>query len=150
MDEQLRTRAEARLKDAAAELGLADVRTHYRVRLRRLRESDPDAFGRATRHYEETVLPALVGDDPLAVWLDYGRFLASLETGEAKLTAIDATGRATPLAPRAAVHPRSLLLFLPTDGAAEPLVAAEPLQPSAAQRATLDLLVGRRLALSDD
>lgn len=145
MDAELRTRAEARLEQAAAALGLADPRAPLRQRLRQLRESHPDAFGRAVEHYEATVLPGLAGDDPIHAWLDYGRFLGQL-TSNGRLTAIDATGRAAAFRPP--LQQGTLVLFVPDDTSADVLVAASPLQCSAAQQASLDLLVHRRLGLA--
>jgi hypothetical protein len=144
MDAQGRGRAEARLEEAAGALGLADPRGPLRERLRQLRESDPAAFERAVQHYEGTVLPALAGDDPIAAWLEYGRFLGQLRSN-GRLTAIDSTGRATVYRPP--LQPASLVLFMPEDTAVEPLVAAAPQDCTPAQQATLDLLVRRRLAL---
>jgi hypothetical protein len=144
MDATLRARAEARLESAAAELGLADPRPPYRERLRRLRETDAAAFERAIRHYEEEVLAELAsGDDPLAVWIAYGRQLVG---DSVRATAIDADGRAAPARPP--IRPGTLVLLIPDDTAVDVLVATAPTTPSPAQQATLDLLVGRSLSLS--
>jgi hypothetical protein len=144
MDADERAQAESRLEQEAAVLGLADPRPALRARLRELRDLDAAAFGRAVAHYEQVVVPALAGADPVAAWLDYGRFVGQL-TSAGTLTAIDGAGRATGFAPPLA--PATLVLFVPDDLAVAPLVAAAPLQPTPAQRATLDLLVHRRLTL---
>jgi hypothetical protein len=143
MDPQLRSRAEARLASAAEALGLADPRPPYRDRLRELRQTHPDAFERAIAHYEQRVLPALAQDDPLPVWLEYGRFLGSL-TGQGRLTHIDESGRASTWPPG---DPAALMLFVPDDTAAGALVLCQPASPSAAQQATLTLLVERKLSM---
>ena len=140
MDAQLRARAEARLAEAAAALGLADPRPPYRDRLRHLRETHPEAFERAVTHYERAVLPAMADHDPLDAWLEYGRFLAGL-TADGALTTIDATGRAHNYS--APLPPRSLVLFIPQDTSEPVFIAAQPAECTAPQRGTIDLLVNR-------
>ncbi|MEX0907350.1 MAG: hypothetical protein WD054_03385 [Gemmatimonadota bacterium] len=142
MESELRARAESRLEQAAAELGLADPRPPYRERLRKLRESDPERFEAAIRHYEQVVLPAIAAGDALQAWLDYGAFLTGLTRAE--LVVVDASGRATKCVPP--IAPRALALFVPAETTVAPLVALAPLEPSAAQQATLDLLVHRQLS----
>jgi hypothetical protein len=144
MDTSGRAHAEARLEAAAARLGLADPRPALRERLRQLRDTQPELFRRAIEHYEATVLPALTDDEPLAGWLEYGRFIGQL-TGNGRLTAIDADGRAAPHRPPAGAG--MVVLFLPEDTAVGALLVAAPLQPSAAQQATIQLLVERKLSL---
>jgi hypothetical protein len=136
--------AEARLEQSAAALGLADPRPPYRERLRSLRETHPDAFQRALTHYENVVLPAMTSGDALTAWLSYASFLAGL-TADGELHTIDETGRASVYAGSLAA--RSLVLFVPVETSEAVLVAAAPLQPSAAQQATVELLVNRRLSL---
>ncbi|HUF50057.1 MAG TPA: hypothetical protein VMN60_04455 [Longimicrobiales bacterium] len=146
MDSQLRARAEARLEQAAAALGLADPRPPYRERLRLLRESHPDAFQRAVEHFEGVVLHGMAEGDAVSVWLDYGRFLASL-TATGGLSIIDPSGRAAAYQPP--LHECALVLFIPEEGSEPVLIAALPQQPSDAQQATVDLLVHRKLKLED-
>lgn len=145
MDPQLRAAAEARLEETAAALELADPRPPYRDRLRHLRDVHPDAFQRAVQYYETEVLPAMTTGDALAAWLDYARFLAGT-TADGALHVIDETGRAA--AYTSPLPARSLVLFIPEDTSEAVLVAAQPLHIAPAQQATLDLLVGRKLALS--
>jgi hypothetical protein len=154
MDTALRTRAVARLTAAARAKGLADPRAPYRERLRVLRQTEPDAFERAIEHYEQHVLPSLADAEPLPVWIEYGRFLATL-TGAGKVTRIDESGRATswsPDSPAALVSkwtagvPVGLVLFIPDDAAADVMVLCQPVSPSDAQQATLRLLVERKLS----
>jgi hypothetical protein len=146
MDADMRVRAETRLTEAVAALGLADPRPALRARLKQLREERPDAFADAVRHYEEEVLPRLAEEEPVPAWLDYARHLGQL-TANGRLTTIDATGRAVVYRPP--LQHAALLLFLPEDTAVTPLVALAPLAPSPAQSATIDLLVNRKLALQD-
>lgn len=144
MESHLRSRAEARLIEAAAGLRLGDPRPPCRERLRRLRESHPDEFRRAIEHYENTALPAIATGDALAAWVDYAAFLAAM-SDEGQLTVVDGTGRARPYAPPP--QPGALILHIPDEPAGEVLVVARPEQPTAAQEATLDLLAERRLSL---
>lgn len=144
MTNPARARGDARLDEAAAARGYADPRPPLRERLRLLKETHPDAFERARRHFEEQVVVALAeAPDPLAAWLDYAAFLAGL-TAAGRMLAVDASGRATPYAEPS---PGALILHVPDDTAAPVLVAASPITPSAAQQATLDLLVNRKLSL---
>lgn len=142
MDPQLRARAETRLAEAAEAEGIADPRPPYRERLRQLRQARPDAFDRAIGHYEREVLPALAGEEPLAAWLEYGRFLASLD-GEGRVVRIDARGRASDWSAEA---PAGLVLFIPDDTAADVMVLCQPVTMSDAQQATVKLLVDRKLS----
>jgi hypothetical protein len=145
MEPELRQLAETRLQAAAAELNMKDPRQPYRDRLRQLREQHTDAFTRAIDHYETQVLPSLAEvADPLAVWLDYGSFLAQL-TSTGRAWRIDGAGRASSL--EGSVHTGDLVMFVPDDTSSEVLVMAEPESPSAAQNATMDLLVRRKLSL---
>jgi hypothetical protein len=144
MDSQLRSRAEASLVDAAEASGLTDPRPAYREYLRALRQSRPEAFDQAVEHYEKNVLPALVDAEPLPVWIEYGRFLASL-TSAGEAVTIDASGRAAPWTREA---PAGLVLFVPEENAADVMVLSQPVTPTPAQQATLTLLVERKLAVS--
>lgn len=134
MDPQLRARAEAE--------GIADPRPPYRERLRQLRQARPEYFDRAIEHYEQRVLPALAGDEPLSVWVEYGRFLASLDA-EGRTVSIDAQGRASDWARGA---PAGLVLFIPDDTAADVMLLSQPVSPTDAQQATVKLLVDRKLS----
>lgn len=140
----IRERAEARLSAAAAELALAEPMAPLRERLRTLRESHRDAYDRAVRHYTETVQPALLAEDPVTAWLDYGRFIGEL-TSNGRLVHVDATGRAAPWRPPTGAG--ALVLFVPEDNAVEAFVAIAPAAPTPAQEATVDLLVHGRLGL---
>lgn len=145
MDPDLRARAERRLQEAAAELGLADPRPPLRQQLRRLREVRAEAFAGAVRHYEAEVLPALE-EDPVGTWLEYARYLGRL-TADGNLVSVDGGGRAATYRPP--LPPGVLVLFVPDDPAAAVVPAAAPVACTPAQQATLDLLVAGRLALGD-
>ena len=145
MSTDQRASADQNLTEAAARLQLADPRPAFRERLRVLKEEHPEAFARALRHYDETVLPALAaGGDAMAAWVRYGETLGGL-TAPGRTVTVDRDGRATKFVPPLA--PGSLVLHVPDENGLPVLVAAAPLAPSAAQQATLDLLVNRKLAL---
>lgn len=129
---------------AAEAQGLADPRPAYRERLRALRQSRPEVFDQAVEHYEQNVLPALADAEPLPVWLEYGRYLASRTTA-GKVFTVDESGRSALWTEGA---PAGLVLFIPDDNAAEVMVLSQPVTPSPAQNATLTLLVERKLAAS--
>lgn len=144
MASESRDTADARLDQAASERGFADPRQPLRERLRDLKESNPAAFRQARTHYADVVQPALAsGDDPLAAWVDYARFLGGL-SAPGRMLAIEPDGRA-----RAYNSPAAglLVLHVPDDTAVPVLVAAAPAAPTPAQQATLDLLVNRKLSL---
>jgi hypothetical protein len=147
MDAETRVRAEARLAEAAAALQLADPRPPLRERLKMLRQKHPDAFSKAVEHYEQAVLPGLTADDPMPAWLDYARFLGQL-TANGRLLAIGEDGVAAAFLPP--LSPGALVLFIPDDTAVPAFVAAQPQRPSAAQQASMDLLVRGRLSLSGE
>jgi hypothetical protein len=146
MGENTKSRAEARMDAALAGSSFEDPRPVYRERLRYLREQQPDAFEAALVYYEETLVPLVASEDcePLEAWAEYGQRLAKL-TGPGKTVWIDASGRAHPL--RDQVGPDQLTLHVPVDTGLPVLALAVPRQLSAAQGATLDLLVRSARAL---
>jgi hypothetical protein len=145
-DDTTRQRADARLEEALARDQLADPRPHFRDRLRLLRERNPAAFEQAIGYFENTLIPHVAeGGEAAAAWLEYGRRLGEL-AGGGEIVAVDETGRARPL--RGEAEAAALLLHVPEDPATPVLALRSPAQPSAAQRATLDLLVNRKLMLS--
>ena len=145
MTDDLRTRADANLTAAAATLRLADPRPAYRERLRILKEERPEAFATALRHYEENVLPAIANDgDVMSAWVRYGAALGA-HTAPGRMVRVDETGRASAFAPP--VQAGSLILHIPDENSAPILVATAPAEPTAAQQATLNLLVNRKLSL---
>ena len=129
-------RTEAALKAG----GYADMRPVYRAILKRLKQKDAVLFDEATARYEETLLPALADDttDPVAAWVEYGAWLArKLTTG--RLTHLDQTGLATNGDPTPV--PGEVLLYLPDEKSESAIPLLRPAEPSAAQLATLGLLV---------
>lgn len=139
-DPDVRERADRRFEQALRETGARDPRDFYRERLRELKEADPGAFRRALAYYEERLTPAVAaeGSDPLAEWLEYGRFLAEL-AAPGKTVQVDPTGRSRGYAPPV---PRDhLVLHLPASPGGRALVVGLPHELSPAQRATFGLLV---------
>jgi hypothetical protein len=145
MTENSRREAEQRLEAALTERGLADPRPALRERLRSLRETDATAFDQARMRFDAMMHEARgSAADALDPWIEYGRLLGEL-TGEGKLMSVDPTGRAAAYQQSAVTG--CVLLHLPEDPATPALVVLAPLTPSAAQQATLDLLVSRKLSL---
>jgi hypothetical protein len=142
MDDTAKSAAEARTAEAIRTGAFADFREAYRERLRWLKESRPQAFAEALTYYDALVKNIAAGDDPIHEWLTYGKRLGEL-SGAGKVVAIDETGRALP----ATQFSDQLLLHLPDDINVPALPLAVPRALSEHQKATLDLLVRRRLAI---
>jgi hypothetical protein len=140
-----RKEADERLAAALGQAGVADGREDYRNRLRLLKKDNAEGFRQATEHYDRVVLPALLaGSDPLGVWIEFGITLAGLGAA-GRAVVVDESGRSTPWPGR--YEPGSLVLFVPEDRQEDVLPLAVPVAPSAAQSATIDLLVLKKLAL---
>lgn len=135
----------ARLEAALAERGFADPRPALRERLRVLRDTDAAAFEQAKTRFETVVREGTQHDDTLEPWIEYGRYLGEL-SGEGRLYRIDATGRGEPY--EAPLDPGTMLLHLPDEVSVPALAILLPLAPTEPQRATHDLLVGRKLGIS--
>ena len=147
MSEDLRARADARLEAALNGSGIRDPRPHLRRMLKHLKDRNPPAFERALSHYESVLVPGVAGeDDPLGRWLEYGRLLAEL-SGEGAMMAIDGTGRARPADD--APPPDSLILYLPESAETPAAVLRCPAETTAAQDASIQLLVLGRVSISD-
>jgi hypothetical protein len=142
MDDTAKLAAEARTLEAIASGPYDDFREAYRDRLRWLKEARPQAFSDAVGSYERLVESVAAGADPIDAWLEYGKQLGDL-SGRGRVVRIDETGREVP----ATGTGTEMLLHLPDDINVPALPLAIPRAPSEAQKATLDLLVHRRLAL---
>jgi hypothetical protein len=140
--EDVRALADARLEEALRSRALEDPRAAFRGLLRELRTADPAGFTAALAYFEDTLTPAVAGGaDALAGWVAYGRFLAE-RAGPGRLVTVDAGGRSRPYQPPPGGE---LILFLPEEARRLAVPLLQPEAPSAAQTATLDLLVrGRR------
>jgi hypothetical protein len=140
MADDLRARADARFEQALAQTGARDPRGFFRDQLRDLKANDAEAFRRALRYFDETLIPAVAADgsDPVAEWLEYGRLLASLTT-PGRAVQIDPGGRAREYA--RPVPADALVLHLPDNAARPALVLGLPPRLTPHQRASYDLLV---------
>ncbi|WP_419949561.1 hypothetical protein [Candidatus Palauibacter sp.] len=123
--------------EALAAHGIEDVQPRYRRLLLALKARDAAAYERAVERYRSEVAEVASGSEALAAWLSYGAWLASrIEPG--RLVTISTEGLATP-APDPA-PPGPMLIHLPDAPNRKALVVAMPVDPSEAQRATVDLL----------
>jgi hypothetical protein len=140
MADDLRARADARFEQALEQTGARDPRGFFRDMLRDLKAGNADAFRRALRYFEETLIPTVAdpASDPVAEWLEYGRVLASLAV-PGRTVQIDASGRARDYA--RPVPLESLVLHLPENASGKALVLGLPPKLSPHQRASYDLLV---------
>lgn len=140
MDPDIRQEADELLSRALTETGATDPRGPYRALLRELKSLSEDRYAEAVERFQDSVLPSIARQEaePLQAWLDYGRHLAE-SLGPGRDVVIDGTGRAHPLGPSPSW--RDLILHLPDDGRARAIPVSVPAELSAAQRATVDLLV---------
>lgn len=132
--------ADRHFQAALEETGARDPREYYRERLRELKQTDEDAYGRAVDYYRDTLIPLVAsgGGDPLAAWREYGRFIAEL-TAPGHTVEVDPSGRCHPYRPP--TPPDRMVLHVPEARNARALLVGLPSQPSPAQMATYDLLV---------
>jgi hypothetical protein len=145
MSSEAKKLADERLTRSLAQRGALDARETYRALLRSLKAQSADAFTKASRYYDQQVVPRLGADaDPLDAWIDYGRLIGEL-SGTGRMMIVDETGRAAPYV--APLAPGNIVMFVPDDTRAGSFVAVQPAELSAAQRATVALLVEGRLAL---
>jgi hypothetical protein len=135
--------ADRKLEEALEGSGVADPRGALRDRLRRLRGTPH--FDRAVSHYQEVLVPGVAHGslDPLDAWLEYARLVAGA-AGPGREVVIDAEGREA----AGATGPAALLLHFPDERGAPVTPLRVPAAPSAAQRATLALLVEGRTRLA--
>jgi hypothetical protein len=140
MADDFRARADERFERALQQTGARDPRGFFRDQLRDLKANDADAFRRALRYFEETLIPTVADEasDPVAEWLEYGRVLASLAI-PGRTVQIDPGGRARDYARPVPLD--AMVLHLPDNAARPALVLGIPPKLSPAQRASYDLLV---------
>ncbi|MGD2121293.1 MAG: hypothetical protein PVJ76_06100 [Gemmatimonadota bacterium] len=148
MDEATRSEADRRFLSALEETGARDPRDYYRKALRGLKESNPHGYQKAVGYYQEVLVPSITKGEvePLRAWRDYGRLIAEV-TAPGRTVAIDETGRASPFHPE--VPMETLVIHLPEARGARALLVSLPPTPSAAQRATYELLIAGRHRLSE-
>ena len=143
MDDTAKAQIETRTAEAIENGPYEDFRQAYRDHLRWLKETSPRGFSNALKYYNDILAANIAaGHDPLGEWLEYGRTLAQL-SGPGKVYRIDETGRALPVTDVAGS--RGVLLHLPDDINVRAFPLAIPRTLSPHQRATLDLLVNRKL-----
>jgi hypothetical protein len=144
MDDTAKAQVEARTAQAIANGPYEDFRDSYRDHLRWLKETNPQGFSKALTYYNDILAANIAaGHDPLREWLEYGQTLAKLG-GPGTVYSIDESGRAHPAS---GASNATLLLHLPDDTNVRAFPLAVPRNLSPHQRATLDLLVNRKLAL---
>lgn len=133
--------AERAYRAALARHGVRDVQPLYRSLLVRLKKADPDAYETAVARYTERVADRIAsgGPDPLAVWIEYGIWLAE-RVHAGRTMAVDDTGLAEPV--EGAPSPGPLLLHLPRERGAKAIALAVPEEPTEPQRAAIELLCG--------
>ena len=123
--------------EALAAHGIEDVQPRYRRLLLALKARDAAAYERAVERYRSEVAEVASGSEALTAWLSYGAWLASrIEPG--RLVTISTEGLATPAPDPAPSGP--MLIHLPDAPNRKAFVVAMPVDPSEAQRATVDLL----------
>lgn len=125
---------------ALAKHGLQDVQPLYRQLLLRLKAQDATEYEEAVARYKDEVESAVDdADDPVAVWVGYGAWLAP-RLAPGSLRAVDANGLASPAETPPPLGP--MLMHLPDDPKVRALVLAMPAEPSPAQKETAALLCG--------
>jgi|1186.fasta_scaffold452734_1 hypothetical protein len=145
-DADLRARADERFAQALAAAGARDPRDFYRKQLVELKAADAAGYRRALAYYEQELIPAVAREesDPMAEWLEYGRFLASL-AAPGRTVQIDPGGRAADYA--RPVPADALVLHLPDRTTLRAIVVGIPTTLSPAQRASYELLVKQAQSL---
>ncbi len=148
MSNDLARRADERFARALDETGARDPREFYRGLLRTLKEQSEPLYREMVARYEEAVVATVGGGDadPLEAWLAFGVELAG-RMHPGRTVVISEDGRAAPLAP----PPRwdALVLHLPDEARTRAVPVSIPPEPSAAQRATVDLLVHGKVRLPE-
>ncbi len=139
----MRDVADRRFEDALRASGARDPRDFYRTALRELKDVNPTGYEGAVRHYQDVLVHSIASGeaDPLPAWREYGRLIAEC-TARGTTVEIDDTGRSRPYTSAAPLD--HLVLHLPDEGGRALLISL-PRNPSAAQRATWELLVQGKL-----
>lgn len=146
MDESTQAAADRRFQEALDRTGARDPRDYYRDRLKELRSSDPEAYRKAVAYYQDTLIPRVAGADsePLAEWRAYGLEIARL-TAPGRTVTVDPTGKARPF--EEPCPDDAMILHVPDHKGPAALLVGLPPEPSAAQLAAYDWLVGGRRQL---
>ena len=138
-------KAEARLSEALRDTGAVDPRPVCRELLRELKQRGQETYDDAISEYQNSVVARIGGEkaDPLEIWLLYACELAE-RIRPGRDVVIDGTGRATPLEPPPSWQ--DLILHLPGDSRSPCLVVGQPPELTRAQRATVAVLVNRKVS----
>ena len=145
MGSGLEEKAEARLAEALRDTGAVDPRPVCRELLRELKQRGQEPYGEAISAYQDSVVARIGGEaaDPLETWLLYACQLAE-RIRPGRDVVIDGTGRATPLEPPPSWQ--DLILHLPKDSRSPCLIVGRPPELTRAQRATVAVLVTRKVS----
>ena len=131
----------ATYESALARHGLEDVQPLYRRLLARLRTRDAVAYEEAVERYRAEVEARVESaEDPVAVWVSYGCWLAP-KLGRGTLKSVSREGRADDVR-EPVLGP--MLMHVPEDERESAVLLAMPSDASPAQRETATLLCGQR------
>jgi hypothetical protein len=138
--EDIRSVADQRFETALRESGGRDPREFYRELLKELRDTDTPAYRKAVEYFDSKLIPAVASEsaDPLAAWMEYGRYLAVLKA-PGQTVQIDPSGRSREYSPPVPLD--HLVLHLPASTRARALTIGIPPRLSPSQRAAFELLV---------
>lgn len=145
----MQAEADRLLEEALKKTGARDPREPFRGFLRELKERSASEYESAVSEYREEVLRGIAesGVDPLVRWLEFGCATVNrLNPGRAIV--VDGTGRAAPYAPPPSW--KDLILHIPDDRKSRALLVGSPPEPTAAQHATIQLLVLGKLRVAPE
>ena len=144
MGSGLEEKAEARLSEALRDTGAVDPRPVCREFLRELQGHGQHPYDDAISAFRNSVVARIGGEeaDPLETWLLYACELAE-RIRPGRNVVIDGTGRAAPLEPPPSWQ--DLILHLPRNSRSPCLIVGRPPELTRAQRATVAVLVTRKV-----
>jgi len=146
---EMQAEADRLLEEALEMTGARDPREPFREFLRELKDRNPSEYEAAVSEYREEVLRGIAesGADPLVRWLEFGcATVQRLNPGRAIV--IDGSGRATPYTSPPSW--KDLILHIPDDRKSRALLVGSPPEPTAAQNATIQLLVLGKLRVAPE
>jgi hypothetical protein len=148
MEKEMQAAADRRLEEVLAATGARDPRPACREVLREIRRRNEGDYAAAVSDFRDTVLRgiAVEGADPVRTWIEFGVRLAE-RLAPGRPVVVDGEGRARSYA--SPPDARELILHLPNDRGARAVPVALPTSSTAAQRATVELLVHGRVKLSE-
>jgi len=149
MENDTQAAADRRLEEVLAATGARDPRPACRDVLREIRRRNESDYADAVNDFRDSVLRGIAegGADPVRTWIEFGVRLAErLVPG--RPVVVDGEGRARSYA--APPDVRELILHIPNERGARAIPVALPTSATAAQRATVELLVHGRVKLSEE